>query len=161
MIEVAQQAIRMALDEGATAAECTIAEGNEFSANVRMRQLETLKEAGSRVAGLRVLLGKRVGSSYTSDLSSEGLGRLVSSALEIAKISTEDPHAGLPDPSELGSLDTDLGLYCADIAELETPYKIRQALEAEEAAFCADQRITNSEGASFDSNLSQRIFANS
>src|SRR5438477_413068 len=47
MMEVAQQAIRLALDQGATAAECTIAEGDEFSASVRMRQLETLKEANS------------------------------------------------------------------------------------------------------------------
>ena len=161
MIDIAQSAIRLALDQGATAAECTIAEGDEFSASVRMRQLETLKEAGSRGAGLRVLVGQRVGSSYTSDLSAEGLRVMVRSALDIAKISTEDPHAGLPDPSELGSLDADLGLYCDDVAKLETAYKIEHALAAEEAAFATDPRITNSEGASFDSQLSQRVFANS
>ena len=94
MLDLAQEVIRLALDAGATAAECTIAEGDEFSANVRMRELETLKEAGSRAAGLRVLIGKRVGSSYTSDLGSEGIRHMVRSALEIAKISTEDPHAG-------------------------------------------------------------------
>src|SRR5438105_9426517 len=133
MIEVAQQAIRLALDEGATAAECTIAEGDEFSANVRMRQLETLKEAGSRGAGLRVLVGQRAGSSYTSDLSAEGIRLMVRSALDIARISTEDPHAGLPDASELGSLDADLGLYCDDVAQLETAHKVEYALAAEEA----------------------------
>ena len=109
MIELAQHVIKLALEGGATDAECTIAEGDEFSANVRMRQLETLKEAGSRAAGLRVLIGQRVGSSYTSDLSEEGIRHMVRSALDIAHISTEDPHAGLPDPSELGSLSGDLG----------------------------------------------------
>ena len=55
-------------------------EGEEFSALVRMRSLETLKDAGSRAAGLRVLVGQRVGSSYTSDLSAEGIRKMVDSA---------------------------------------------------------------------------------
>lgn len=161
MLDLAQEAIRLALDAGATAAECTIAEGDEFSANVRMRELETLKEAGSRAAGLRVLIGRRVGSSYTSDLGRDGIRHMVKSALEIANISTEDPHAGLPDPSELGSIETDLKLYSDDVDKLATEYKIQQALDAEQAAFETDSRITNSEGASFDSGVSQRFFANS
>ena len=161
MLDLAQETIRLALDAGATAAECTIAEGEEFSANVRMRELETLKEAGSRAAGMRVLIGKRVGSSYTSDLGAEGIRDMVRSALDIARISTEDPHAGLPDSSELGSIDGDLKLYSDDVAKLETAYKIQQALDAEAAALDADVRITNSEGGSFDSRTSQRFFANS
>jgi len=100
MLDIAKTAVRLALEQGATGAECTIAEGDEFSANVRMREIETLKEAGSRAAGLRVLVGKRVGSSYTSDLSAEGIQLMVKSALEIAKISTEDPQAGLPEAEE-------------------------------------------------------------
>ncbi len=64
--EIARDVVKQALDAGASDAECTISEGNEFSANVRMGELETLKEAGSRGAGLRVLIGKRMGSSYTS-----------------------------------------------------------------------------------------------
>jgi len=74
--ELATQAIRLALAHGASDAECTISEGEEFTASVRMRSLETLKDAGSRGAGLRVLIGKQVGSSYTSDLSAEGMRKL-------------------------------------------------------------------------------------
>jgi len=159
--ELATQAIRMALARGANDAECTISEGEEFTASVRMRSLETLKDAGSRGAGLRVLIGKQAGSSYTSDLSAEGMRKLVESALEIAAISTEDPHAGLPDTSELGSLSTDLLLYSDDINSIDTAYRIAQALEAEEAALSADPRITNSEGASFESYTGERLFANS
>lgn len=55
--ELAAKTIRLALDRGATDAECTVVEGEEFSALVRMRSLETLKDAGSRAAGLRVLVG--------------------------------------------------------------------------------------------------------
>ena len=75
--ELAQDVVRRALAAGAGDAECTIEEGDEFSANVRMRELENLKEAGSRAAGLRILIGKRTGSSYTSDLSAEGIEHLV------------------------------------------------------------------------------------
>jgi PmbA protein len=159
--ELASQVVRLALDRGASDAECTLSEGEEFSAGVRMRSLETLKDAGSRGAGLRILLGKHVGSSYTSDLSSEGVRKLVDSALEIAAISTEDPYAGLPDPSELGSLPGDLKLYSDDIGRIDTSQRIDHALQAEDAALSADPRITNSEGASFDAYAGERVFANS
>jgi PmbA protein len=159
--ELASQAVRLALDRGASDAECTLSEGEEFSAGVRMRSLETLKDAGSRGAGLRVLRGRHVGSSYTSDLSSEGIRKLVDSALEIAAISTEDPYAGLPDSSELGSLSGDLQLYSDDISRVDTSHRIDHALQAEDAALSADPRITNSEGASFDAYSGERVFANS
>src|SRR6476646_10767418 len=113
LLELAQDIVKRALGGGATDAECTIAEGEEFSANVRMREVENLKEAGSRGAGLRILRGKHTGSSYTSDLSPEGVAHLVKSAIELADITTEDPHAGLPDPSELGMVGGDLAMYAA------------------------------------------------
>jgi PmbA protein len=159
--EFASDAVRLALEHGATDAECTLAEGEEFSAQVRMRSLEKLKDAGSRRAGLRVLIGQRVGSSHTSDLSSAGMRQMVESALAVAAISTEDPFAGLPDPSELGSLEGDLRLYSGDIQDFDTAARIQAAIDAEEAALAADARITNSEGAAFGAYSGGRVFANS
>lgn len=159
--EIAADAVRLAQAEGATDAECTAVEGQEFSAAVRLREVESLKEAGSRGAGLRILIGRRSGSAYTSELTPEGVRRMVRSAIEVASITTEDPHAGLPEPDELGSIAGDLGLYHDDVAALDAANKIRQAREAEEAALSADPRIANSEGASFDTHLSRRVFANS
>ncbi|HEU0140928.1 MAG TPA: metallopeptidase TldD-related protein [Bryobacteraceae bacterium] len=159
--ELAGEVVRLALNEGATDAECTISEGEEFSASVRMGEVESLKEAGAQGAGVRVLKGKRSGSAYTSDLSRDGIARMVSSALELAAITSEDPHAGLPEASELGAIDGDLALYCDDVAHLETPFKIEQARQAEKAALDFDSRIANSEGASFDSHAGARYFANS
>jgi len=161
LLELAQDVVRRALEAGSTDAECTVAEGDEFSANVRMRDLENLKEAGSRAAGLRILIGHKTGSAYTSDLSAEGIEKLVRSAVELADITTEDPHAGLPAPDELGSLPGDLGLYVPGIEALETGMKIDWAKRAEEAALSADPRISNSEGASFDTHTGRHIFANS
>lgn len=159
--ELAADAVAIALKRGATDAECTLAEGEEFTAQVRMRALEKLKDAGSCRAGLRVLVGQRVGSSHTSDLSPGGIRQMVESALDLAQISTEDPHAGLPDSEELGSLPGSLQLYSEDIRNFPTEARIRAAMEAEEAAFAADPRITNSDGAAFGSYTGHRVFANS
>ena len=76
---------------GATAAECVIREGDEFSTVVRLGQVETLKEAGSRAIGVRVFQGQRAASTYSSDFSREGLDRMLKSALELSKITSEDP----------------------------------------------------------------------
>ncbi len=158
---MARDIVRQALDVGAEQAECTLAEGEEFGVLVRMRELESLKDAGSRAAGLRVLLGKRAGSSYTSDLSADGIGHLVRSAIAIARIGSEDPDSGLPEASELGSIEGDLQLYSEDVKDIETGRRIQLAKEAEEAALSSDPRITNSEGASFDAWSGERVFANS
>ncbi len=159
--ELAQDIVKRAGAAGATAAECTIAEGDEFSANVRMRELENLKEAGSRGAGLRILIGSKTGASYTSDLSPEGIDLLLKSAIELADVTTDDPHAGLPDPEELGSVPGDLRLHSPGVEKLETGFKIDCAKRAEAAALSADPRIFNSEGASFDSHVGRHVFANS
>ncbi len=161
LLNIASDAVRLALDSGATDAECTIMEGAEFSSAVRMREVESLKEAGSRGAGIRVLAGKHGGSSYTSDLTPEGIATMVSGALALAKITSEDPFAGLPDPSDLGSRTEDLGLYDDAIESMDTEWKIAQAKRAEEVAFATDPRIQNSEGASFDSYTGRRVFVNS
>jgi PmbA protein len=158
---VAEDTIRQALAAGATDAECTIAEGDEFSAGVRMGELETLKEAGSRGAGLRVLIGRKMGASYTSDLTPEGISLMVRSAIDLAGLTTDDRFSGLPDPEEFGSLKGDLRLFSKRTAELPTAERIALAKRAEAAALAVDPRITNSEGASFSSSVSGRVFANS
>lgn len=159
--DVPLRVVELARRKGAHEAECTVAEGSEFSVNVRMREIETLKEAGSCAAGVRVLIGGRVGSSYTSDLTAEGLERMVTSAVDLAKLTSEDPFAGLPEAGELGSIEGDLQLYSDDIREVDTPQRIRQALDAERAALDADPRIVNSEGGSFGAHTGSRYFANS
>jgi PmbA protein len=161
LLEMALDIVRQARTAGATDAEATISEGEEFGANVRMREVENLKEAGSRGAGLRILVGRRTGSSYTSDLSKEGIAHMVKSAIDLADITTEDPYAGLPEADEFGQLDGDLGLFSASVADLDTGVKIETAKLAESAALSFDPRIANSDGASFDNHVGEHVFANS
>lgn len=161
LAETAASIVRQARGLGAHDAECTISQGEEFTAGVRMGEVESLKQAASRGAGLRILIGNRTGSSYTSDLSPAGLEHLARAALELAEVTTEDPFAALPEASALGSIERDLELYQADVEALTTGEKIAMAKQAEAAAFAADPRITNSEGASFSTHLGTRAFANS
>src|SRR4029077_8667760 len=88
--DLAQDIVRRAMSGGATAAECVIREGDEFSTLVRLGQVETLKESGSKSIGVRVFFGQRAASTYSSDFSREGLDRMVTSALTLAKITSED-----------------------------------------------------------------------
>lgn len=161
MIELANDVVWGALRRGATDAECTVVEGEEFSASVRWGELEALKEAGSKSIGLRVLIGRRSGSSYTSDFSRSGLEKLVDSAIALARITSEDPCAGLPEAAELGASGCDSGLYYDDVVGLAALEKIDLARRAERAALETDSRIGNSEGGGFESSWSRRAFANS
>src|SRR5579864_3093138 len=102
--EIAQDIVRRAMAGGASVAECVVREGDEFSTLVRMGQVETLKESGSKSIGVRVFYGQRAASTYSSDFSRAGLDRMVKSALELAKITSEDPFSGIPEQSQLGSI---------------------------------------------------------
>jgi PmbA protein len=146
---------------GATAADVVAQEADEFSTSLRLGKLESLKEAASKVLGLRVLLGTRSATAYSSDFSASSLERLVNRTLAMARVTSEDPSNGLPDPSLLGRHEADLELYSDDVAELSTERRIEIARQAEDAALRADPRIKNSEGAWFEASQGTRAYANS
>src|ERR1700726_2080972 len=158
---LAQDIVRRAMNGGATAAECVVREGDEFSTLVRLGQVETLKESGSKSIGVRVFFGQRAASTSSSDFSSQGLDRMVKSALELSKITSEDPFGGIPEASQLGSLTGDLDLYHEDVYSLPGPDRIDYARRAEKAALDFDPRIKNSDGGSFDAATGHKVLANS
>jgi PmbA protein len=159
--EIAAGVVRRAMQRGATAAECVIRDGTEFSTVVRLGEVETLKESGSKALGIRVFVGQRAASTWTSDLSPQSLQRMIDSALELAKVTTEDPFASIPEAAQLGSIDGDLDLYYDDVNSLSTADRIDYARRAERAALDFDPRISNSEGGSFDVATGRKVLANS
>jgi PmbA protein len=163
---LAADVVALAMKAGASDAEAVAREGDEFSVNVRMGKVETLKESGSRGLGLRVFLGKRSGSASTSDLTAEGIRQLVEGALALARVTEEDKFTGLPETAEFGSVNTrmtgdDLHLYYEDVYSLTGPERIEWARRTEAAALAADPRITNSDGGSFDAATGRKALANS
>lgn len=159
--EIAVDVVDRAMKAGATMAEAVVRDGTEFSTVVRMGEVETLKEAGSRAMGLRVFLGQKAASTYSSDFTPDGIQILVSGAMELAKITSPDPTSGLPDKSELGALTGDLQLYFDDVYSLAPEERIEYARRAEKAALTADPRLTNSDGGTFDAGTGRKVLANS
>lgn len=165
LLTLATDMVQRALRAGAHDAEVTLREGDEFSTAVRMGEVETLKESGSRGIGLRVLLhgdnGYRVASTSSSDFTPDGLDHLVRGAMALAAVTSEDPFAGLPEPGSFGRLADDLQLYSPDVYSLPTEERIALARRAEEASLHGDARLINSDGAGFDAATGATAFANS
>lgn len=159
--QLAVDVVARAIKAGATDAEVVVREGDEFSTQVRLGQVETLKESGSRGIGLRVFVGQRAASTSSSDLTQEAIERLVMGALALAKVTSEDPFAGLPENTAYGSLQGDLKLYHQDVYSLPTDERIEYARRCEKAAMDFDSRICNSDGGSFDAATGHKILANS
>ena len=158
---LAADVVAKAMKAGASDAEVVVREGDEFSVTVRMGNVETLKESGSRGLGLRVFQGKRTGSASTSDLTADGIRQLVDGATALAKLTEEDAFVGLPEAGEFGAVEQDLRLYFEDVYSLPGPERVDWARRAEAAALAADARITNSNGGSFDAATGRKVLANS
>src|SRR3984957_10153407 len=161
LYDLAQDIVSRAMKGGSSAAESVSREGDEFSTLVSLGQVETLKESGSRSIGGRVFFGQRAASTYSSDFSRDGLDRMLSSALQLAKITSEDPFGGIPEASQLGQLSGDLQLYHEDVYSLPGAERIEYARRTEKAALDFDPRIKNSEGGSFDAATGLKVLANS
>jgi PmbA protein len=164
--QLASDVLARALKAGATDAEAVVYEGDEFSTRVRLGQVETLKESGSRAVGLRVFIasGKanRTASTSSSDFSAESIDRLVSGAVTLARITSEDPFAGLPEEGEFGQHDVAAQHLYFDDVNLQPPAdRIRIARDVEAAAMAFDTRIQNSGGGDFDAATSHKIMMNS
>lgn len=159
--QLASDVVKRAMQLGATAAECVARDGSEFSTVVRLGEVETLKESGSKALGVRVFVGQRTANTSTSDLSHEGVEQMVRSAIELAKVTSEDPFAGIPEASQLGQISGDLDLYYGDVYSLPTADRIDYARRAEKAALAVDARLTNSEGGTFDAATGGKVLANS
>ncbi len=151
LLDLGDRVVGMAKSRGATVAECVVRFGAELSARVRLGEPELVEEAGSRSLGLRVMKGKHVASTSTSDLSEAGIERAVADAIELADLSQEDPFAGPADPALLcdPAAAPDLELYDPAGGQLDAAQAIALAKEAEDAARAYDARITNSDGGTF------------
>jgi PmbA protein len=159
--QIAGDLVDRAKAVGATAADVVVHEADEFSTTLRTGKIESLKEAVSKALALRVLIGIRSASSFSSDFSEQSLGRLVERTVAMAKVTSEDPASGLPEQGQLGRYAGELDLFSNDVESLSTGDRIQLARRAEEAALGADPRIQNSEGAGFAASQGTVAYANS
>lgn len=150
-----------AVKRGASAAEVIIRQRTELSVGVRLGEVETLQESTDQGLGLRVLIDGRQASVSGSDFSRDAVSSLMDEAVELARLTSPDDTAGLPDPQELATSIPDLDLWDEAIVELSTEDQIEMALRAERAAQEYSNQISNFDGGGFDSAYGSVILANS
>ena len=109
--EFASDIADRAVKRGATAAEVIIRQRTEFSVGVRIGEIETLKESTDCGLGLRVLMDGKQASVSGSDFSGDSVSSLIEEAVELARLTSPDDTAGLPDPDELAKTIPNLDLY--------------------------------------------------
>lgn len=160
LLAAAEKLVRFGKSCGADEIEVGIGDGNEFSVDVRLGEIENLVEAGSRSMGVRVIKDKKTAFATSSDLDLETLRQLIQNAVKRVELSSADEYAGLPALSSLRVDPASLKLYDPEISALDSKTKIRLALETERIAL-ADKRITNSHGASFITNEGMSVLASS
>lgn len=157
--QLAVDLLGKARKRGATGADVMVVDGRNLSVQVRLSVVDRLTKAREKRLGLRVFFGKRSASTSTSDFSSASLERLVADTCALAQAVVEDPVSGLPENGQSIADCPDLDLY--DGTELSTDDHIALAKRAEAAALGADPRLSNSEGADFNSSDGHVLLANS
>ena len=158
-LAIAAQLVERAKAAGATQADSVAMRTTNSDATVRLGEVEKLIEATSLGAGVRVIVDGRQAIASTSDISDAALDETVASAMELAGLAEPDEHAGLADPADQVRVSARLGLYDENIEALSMRERIDLALACEQAALDADERITNSDGATFGSRISEMALA--
>ena len=130
---------------GASDAAAEASEGCGLSVSVRKGELENVERNRDKSLSVTVYVGKKRGNAGTSDFSQAAIERTVQAAFDIAKFTAEDLMSGLPDADQIANDQQELDLYHPWNIDGEQAAQL--ALRCEAAAFEANPRITNSEGA--------------
>ena len=150
-------AIETAQKAGATA-EVGVTKVSGLSVSTRLQEIENVEFTNDGALGISVYLGQQKGNASTSDLSEEAIKNTVEAALAIAKYTSPDDCTGLADKELMAFEAPDLALYHGANVDVEQATKL--ALEAEKAALEYDNKIVNSNGASFNSHTGVRVYGN-
>ena len=150
-------AIETAQKAGATA-EVGVTKVSGLSVSTRLQEIENVEFTNDGALGISVYLGQQKGNASTSDLSEEAIKNTVEAALAIAKYTSPDDCTGLADKELMAFEAPDLALYHSANVDVEQATKL--ALEAEKSALEYDEKIVNSNGASFNSHTGVRVYGN-
>ncbi|MBY0242830.1 MAG: metalloprotease PmbA [Burkholderiaceae bacterium] len=157
--QLARDVLQYAREKGGTDAAVEISEGSGLSVSVRKSKIETIEQNKDKGLGVTVFIGQKRGNASTSDFSAASLRATVEAAYNIARFTSDDDCAGLPDDDMLEKNPRDLQLFYP--WDISTEQAVVLAQRAEAAAFAVDPRVTNSEGAGVHVQQSHFVAANS
>jgi len=157
--EIARMALEHASAKGASAADLDVQEGFGQTVTVRRDEVETIEYNRDKGLSVTAYIGKRRGHASTSDLTPGAVQMTVEAALSIARLTASDDFAALADADLLATEFPDLDLYHPWKLSIEEAVEI--ARQGEQAAFDADARVSNSEGATVSAQQAHFVYANS
>ncbi len=140
----AGRGVAAAIDAGAEAAETWTERSHGREVRVHGGEVESLTAATEGGVGIRAWIDGRVGYSFGTDFSEEGLRAVAAAAAEAARVADPDEHAGVPEarsskPPELA------GIRDASVADWDEAAVVDLAKGVERAAFGADSRVASVE----------------
>jgi len=160
MLDIVEKAIKEALKEGATEAHATLRRSRVCEVELESDSISRTRWSSSRILTIYAIVGKRIARSSTRDLSERGIRKAVTSAVKMARVSTENPlWSGLPHPkpypdvediydSRIESLDVSEVVEMAKVALQEVKeYDIRVlVMQGRVSAGSSEIYIANSNG---------------
>ena len=159
LADLSQQLLERARALGASQAEVACSEERGLDVNVRLGEVETVESTRDRGIAVTVYFGQRKGSASTADLQPASLEATVAQACAIARHTEDDAAAGLADAALMAREFPDLDGWHP--WALQADQAVDLALACEAAGRSADNRISNSDGASASTATSLSVYANS
>ncbi len=156
LLSRAEELVALALKAGADSADAVVVRSRSTSVSVRLGKVEQTDASEGDDFSLRVFIGKQVAS--VSANPGFDLKVLAERAVAMAKVSPEDPYAGLADASDLARSIVDLDLF--DPTEVSSDM-LREAALAMEAAALAIDGVSNSAGAGASAGMGGMVLVTS
>lgn len=156
---IAEQILSLASSFKATAAEVFIRTSSSTTIEVKDQKVDTFERARDRGAGLRVIVGDRMGFAYTTDLTPSSLRELAASAVTNARNTAADPFQSIPavphDPYQ------SVAVFDPEVVALSEGEKIERVMAMEREAFAVDARVRRIRKASAGFSDSSTVIMNS
>lgn len=156
LLERAEQLVDLAVKAGADKADAVVVRSRSKGVSVRLGKVESTEASESDDFSLRVFIGRQVAS--VSANPGFDLKALAERAVAMAKVSPEDPYAGLAEESDLARDIPDLQLF--DETEVSGDQLRETALAMEEVARSVNG-VSNSLGAGASAGMGGMVLVTS
>lgn len=134
----AEKILSFARSHKADAAEVFLRAYSSTSIEVKDQKVDAFDRAKDIGAGLRLLVGTRMGFAFTTDLSENSLKTLAQAAVTNAQNTEPDPFHSLPNkPTAYHKVN----IFDSNIVNLGEKEKIERVMAMEREAFAVDARI--------------------
>jgi PmbA protein len=140
----ADQILEDARRGGAAEAEAFFVHGRELTVKAYDGDVESLTSAEAQGVGVRVFSDSRMGFAYTSDLSDDGVRRVVAEALDACRYNEPDQHNGLPGAVDFESMPE---LVAEDFEARSVEERVAMALELDAATARCHPAVQRTAGA--------------